>query len=189
MRCALIPLQWPGYTWSPFAFCGKQNSATTTHPSRTVGFLGFGRIAQATLARLVPFGITDCLYTGNPDSTTDHSGRDAELRTKHSLRSLRRVSLDELARESDVLFVLAPGGSATRHAINETVLKQMKRTSVLVNAARGTLVDSDALAKALGEGWIWGAGLDVIEGEPNVTKDHVLLKHPRYDFLSGFSSG
>lgn len=144
-----------------------------------MGFLGFGRIAQATLARLIPFGVTDCLYTGNPNSPTDHSERDDALRAKHGLRSLRRVGLDELARESDVLFVLAPGGSATKHVISESVLKQMKRTSVLVNTARGTLVDSDALAKALNEGWIWGAGLDVVEGEPNVTKDHPLQKQPR----------
>lgn len=179
---------WPGYTWSPFAFCGQQISATATNPTRTIGFLGFGRIAQATLARLIPFGVTDCIYTGNPNSSTDHSDRDAALRSKHGLRSLQRVGLDELARESDVLFVLAPGGSATKHVINESILKQMKRTSVLVNTARGTLVDSDALAKALGEGWIWGAGLDVVEGEPNVTKDHPLQKHPRCVILPHIGS-
>ena len=55
----------------------------------------------------------------------------------------------------------------------------MKKTSVLVNPSRGTLVDSDALAKALREGWIWAAGLDVVEGEPNVGKDHVLVNEPR----------
>ncbi len=55
----------------------------------------------------------------------------------------------------------------------------MKKHSVLVNASRGTLVDSDALAKALKEGWIWGAGIDVVEGEPNITLDHPLVKEPR----------
>ena len=58
----------------------------------------------------------------------------------------------------------------------------MKKTSVLVNTARGTLVDSDALAKALKEGWIWGAGLDVVEGEPDVGVEHPLVKEPRYGF-------
>jgi glyoxylate/hydroxypyruvate reductase len=100
---------------------------------------------------------------------------------KYHLDLLQRVDLDELARSSDVLFVLAPGGEATRHVMNEDLLKKMKRNAILVNTSRGTLVDSDALAKALGEGWIWGAGLDVIEGEPNITNDHPLVKEPRCD--------
>lgn len=55
----------------------------------------------------------------------------------------------------------------------------MKKTAILVNTSRGTLVDSDALAKALSDGEIWGAGLDVVEGEPEVTSDHPLVKEPR----------
>lgn len=103
-----------------------------------------------------------------------------ELLAKHpTLQSLRRVDLDELARESDVLFLLAPGGPTTYHVINEEFLKQMKPSSVLVNTARGSLVDSVALAKALKERWIWGAGLDVVEGEPNVDADHPLVKEPQ----------
>jgi len=89
------------------------------------------------------------------------------------------VDLDGLARESDVLFVLAPGGESTKHVVNEAFLRKMKSHSVLVNTARGTLVDSDALAQALHEGWIWGAGLDVLEGEPHIDINHPLLKEPR----------
>lgn len=89
------------------------------------------------------------------------------------------MDLTTLARESDVLFVLAPGGAETRHIVNEGLLREMKRTSVLVNTGRGSLVDSNALAKALREGWIWGAGLDVIEGEPDVTANHPLVREPR----------
>jgi glyoxylate/hydroxypyruvate reductase len=92
--------------------------------------------------------------------------------------------MDELARNSDVLFVLAPGGKCTHHLICETFLKKMQKNSILINTSRGTLVDSDALAKALREGWIWGAGLDVVEGEPNVTADHPLLKEPRFGIQS-----
>lgn len=55
----------------------------------------------------------------------------------------------------------------------------MKPTSILINPSRGTLVDSNALAKALREHWIWGAGVDVVEGEPNVGTDHPLVKEPR----------
>lgn len=93
--------------------------------------------------------------------------------------SITRVPLDTLARESDVLFILAPGGPSTYHVVNEELLRKMKKTAVLVNPSRGTLVDSDALAKALKEGWIWAAGLDVVEGEPDVGKDHPLVKEPR----------
>ncbi|KAG6830286.1 hypothetical protein H0H87_008584 [Tephrocybe sp. NHM501043] len=170
--------KWPTTHWEPFALCGPQLSTTDMSPKRTAGFLGFGRISQTTLARLIPFGITDCIYTSSPNSAPTTT-RDEDLAKRHSLSSLRRVDLDQLARESDVLFVLAPGGPATRHLVNEDFLKKMKRTSVLVNTARGTLVNSDALAKALREKWIWGAGVDVVEGEPNVTADHPLVKEPR----------
>jgi glyoxylate/hydroxypyruvate reductase len=102
-----------------------------------------------------------------------------ELKAKHGLQSLRRVELDELAKESDVLFVLAPGGDKTKHIVNADFLRKMKKTAVLVNTSRGTLVDSDALVKALHEGWIWGAGLDVVEGEPDVPANHPLVKEPR----------
>jgi glyoxylate/hydroxypyruvate reductase len=170
--------QWSNFSWAPYGFCGPQLSTTAASPIRKIGFLGFGRIAQATLARLVPFGITHCLYSSNPSSPPNHA-RDAALAAQHNLRTVSRVDIDELSRESDVLFVLAPGGSDTYHIVNEALLKKMKRTSILVNASRGTLVDSDALAKALREGWIWGAALDVVEGEPNITIDHPLVKEPR----------
>ncbi|KAH7882400.1 hypothetical protein F5I97DRAFT_1909920 [Phlebopus sp. FC_14] len=170
--------EWANFSWGPFGFCGPQLSTTTASLTRKIGFLGFGRIAQATLARLVPFGITHCLYSSNPCSPANYQ-RDAELASKHNLQAVSKVDLDELARESDLLFVLAPGGQGTYHVVNENFLRKMKKTSILVNASRGTLVDSDALAKALQEGWIWGAGLDVVEGEPHVTRDHPLVKEPR----------
>lgn len=92
---------------------------------------------------------------------------------------MKRATLDELAEASDVVFVLAPGGEKTRHLVNAEFLRKMKKTAILVNTSRGTLVDSDALAKALSDGEIWGAGLDVVEGEPEVTSDHPLVKEPR----------
>lgn len=179
--------QWPNHPWSPFALCGPQLSTMASSPARKAGFLGFGRIAQATLARLVSFGITHCLYSSNPSSPTNHE-RDAELAKRYNLQSVTKVDIDELARESDFIFVLAPGGHDTYHIINENFLKQMKRTSILINASRGTLVDSDALARALREGWIWGAGLDVVEGEPNVTIDHPLIKEPKCIILPHIGS-
>lgn len=179
---------WPTISWAPFSFCGPQLSSSPISPKRTVGFLGFGRIPQATLARLIPFGITSCIYSSNPSSPPT-SERDAALQARYKLESLRRVDMDELARESDVLFVLAPGGQATRHLVNESFLKKMKKMSVLVNTSRGSVVDSDALAKALREGWIWGAGVDVVEGEPKVPADHPLVKEPRCVVVPHIASG
>lgn len=162
-----------------FGFCGPQLSPSPFAPTRTVGFIGFGRIAQATLARLVPFGVLRCVFTSSPSSTADPQF-EASTAARLRLRELVRVSKEDLARESDVVVVLAPGGPKTHHIVDEKFLRLMKKDAVLVNTSRGTLVDSDALAKALREKWIWGAGLDVVEGEPNVTADHPLVKEPRW---------
>ncbi|KAF7797383.1 hypothetical protein EIP86_008578 [Pleurotus ostreatoroseus] len=181
------PEKWPTTTWAPFAFCGPQFSASCVAPGRTAGFIGFGRIAQATLARLIPFGYKECIYITRSTSSRDPAS-DTKLAQELGLNSVRRVTLDELAAQSDVLFVLAPGGPATYHMVNESFLKKMKKTAVLVNTARGTLVDSDALVKALDEGYIYAAGLDVVEGEPQIPLDHPLVKHPRCIILPHIGS-
>lgn len=171
-------MKWGNFPWAPYSFVGPQLSTTAASPTRTAGFLGFGRIAQATLSRLIPFGITHCIFTSNPNSQLNPDFENS-VKEKYGLKSVKRVELDQLARESDLLFVLAPGGEATKHIINEPFLRQMKKTSVLINPSRGTLVNSDDLAKALKEGWIWGAGLDVLEGEPHISIDHPLVKESR----------
>ncbi|KAH8101935.1 hypothetical protein BXZ70DRAFT_1018311 [Cristinia sonorae] len=172
--------QWPGWSWSPYGLCGPQISPNSPADIRTVGFIGFGRIAQATLARMIGFGYTRCLYVARSKDPARAADIEQTIKARHpTLTTVKRVELDELARESDVVYILAPGGSETYHIVDEKFLKQMKKTAVLVNNARGTLVDSDALAKALKEGWLWGAGLDVVEGEPNITADHPLVKEPR----------
>ncbi|KAI0827167.1 hypothetical protein BC628DRAFT_1319011 [Trametes gibbosa] len=169
---------WPAFGWAPYLFCGPQLSANPGNAKPTAGFIGFGRIAQATLSRLKPFGFARCLYIGNP-STPPNPEADAQIAAKHGVEEVRRVPLLELAQKSDVVFVLAPGGPSTHHIVDEAFLRQMKKTAVLVNTARGTLVDSDALATALHEGWLYGAGIDVVEGEPQVDKNHPLVKAPR----------
>ncbi|KAJ7240136.1 D-isomer specific 2-hydroxyacid dehydrogenase [Mycena haematopus] len=170
--------QWPTFHWTPFAFCGPQLSTTAFSPTRTVGFLGFGRIAHAVLKRLAAFGFTRCIYTPRPGAASQ-SVRDAQLCISHGLDSVAPVDLPTLAHDSDVLFVLAPGGPTTRHLVDEAFLRLMRPTSVLVNNGRGSVVDSVALARALAEGWIWGAGLDVVEEEPQVGPEHPLVREPR----------
>jgi len=85
------------------------------------------------------------------------------------------VDLETLLRESDFVTIHVPLTPETRHLINEERLKMMKRTACLINTSRGPVVDEKALYKALKEGWIWAAGLDVWEEEPT-SVDNPLLE-------------
>ena len=73
-----------------------------------------------------------------------------------------------LLRQSDFVSVHVPLSPETRHTIGEAELRMMKKEAILVNTARGPVVDEAALVQALKEGWIWGAGIDVFEREPEV---------------------
>lgn len=148
-------------------------------PSCVAGFLGFGRIAQATVHRLSAFGVSRIIY-----SNSSSAGLSIELEPNEpdfSTFTPCCVSIATLAAHSDVLFVLAPQTPATHHVVSTEFLRLMKPSAILVNAARGGLVDSEALAKALKEGQIYGAGIDVVEGEPFITKDHPLIQEPRWE--------
>jgi phosphoglycerate dehydrogenase-like enzyme len=92
--------------------------------------------------------------------------------------AVRLVALPDLLAQSDVVSLHAMATPETRHLIDEAALRRMKRNALLVNTARGALVDEDALARALGQGWIGGACLDVFAQEP-VTASHPLLGAPR----------
>jgi lactate dehydrogenase-like 2-hydroxyacid dehydrogenase len=80
-----------------------------------------------------------------------------------------------MAKAADVLIVVAPGGPATRHIVNAEVLEALGPDGVLINIARGSLVDEKALIEALEKGKILAAGLDVFEHEPNVPKELIGL--------------
>lgn len=131
--------------------------------------------------RMIAFGVTDVVFTTSSDSS-DRNYSHLLKSYSPQLRSIQRVSVEEVAKQSDVVFVLTPGGMKTHHLVDEKFLRRMKQNAVIVNTSRGTVVDSEALAKALHEKWIYGAGLDVVEGEPHVNKDHPLLKAPRQVF-------
>lgn len=125
--------QWPSTPWSPFLFTGPQLST----PNNTIGFLGFGRIARATLARLISFNISRVIYTRSSPPNSS-STRDTGLLSMYpGLTEARHVTTEELARESDFIFVLAPGGEASHHLVGQDFLARMKRTAVLVNPGRG----------------------------------------------------
>jgi phosphoglycerate dehydrogenase-like enzyme len=98
-----------------------------------------------------------------------------------------RVTLDNLLRASDFVSLHVPLTGETRHLIGERELRLMKRTAILVNTARGPIVDQAALARALREGIIAGAGLDVTEVEP-IPPDDPLLSAPNVVILPHIGS-
>lgn len=89
------------------------------------------------------------------------------------------ADLDTVVRESDILSLHVPLNDATRHLINAKRIDMMKDTAVLINTARGPVVDNEALAKALHAGKLRGAGIDVFEVEPPIPTDHPLCDAPR----------
>jgi glyoxylate reductase len=124
---------------------------------KTIGIVGFGRIGRAVARRALGFGMR-VLY------------HDAVRATPEVERELKATYLDKttLLRESDFVTLHVLLSAETRHLIDEHALRSMKKTAVLVNAARGPIVDEPALARALVEGWIAAAGLDVFEEEPRI---------------------
>jgi len=134
--------------------------------SSTVGIVGMGRIGQEVAQRLRGWGST--LIYHDPVRLAPDRERDLDVTF---------ASLDDLLARADVVTVHVPLSSATRHLIDGRALARMKPTAVLVNTSRGELVDESALSKALHEGRIGGAGLDVLSSEPPPT-DHPLLSTP-----------
>ena len=112
---------------------------------KTLGVVGLGRIGRAVARLAEAFG----------------------MRVVHSSRS-GGLALDELLAEGDVVSVHVPLSAETRHLIDAAALRRMKPTAVLVNTARGPIVDEDALVRALERGELAGAALDVFEREPEV---------------------
>lgn len=141
---------------------------------KTLGLFGFGRIAQATAHRAQTALGMRIAYASRSRVTPDIEAMfEAEYVT----------SLDELAGQSDVLSLHCPGGAETHHLVNSRLLGLMKPTAILINTARGSVVNEGELAQALKDRVIWAAGLDVYEKEPSVHPDllgldnAVLLPH------------
>lgn len=126
---------------------------------RVFGLLSFGAIARLIAERARPFGVDIWAH----DPFIDAS----ELRRQQ----VRPVSFDELLEGSDYLTIQSPLTPGTHHLFNRETLRRMKRTAILVNTARGPIVEDEALYQALTEGWIAGAALDDIEEEPAKQRD------------------
>ncbi len=161
--------QWQG--WCPTHMMSSDVTGTT------LGLVGFGRIAQA-MARKAHHGFAMKIIYFKPS--------DAEQSVVEDLNARRCDSIEELMRSADFVSLHCPSGEATYHLINQQRLGLMKTTAHLINTARGDVVDTDALIKALQENRIAGAGLDVYEGEPNV--DDALIRLDNVSLLPHLGS-
>ncbi len=137
--------------WSPLFLLGQDLKG------KTLGILGAGRIGTAVAERSVGWKMTILYYD--------------RIENPYLEKTLlaRRASFTELIQQSDFISIHLPLTAETKHLINEQILQQMKKSAILINTARGAVIDEKALVKALENHWIAGAGLDVFENEPEVT--------------------
>ncbi len=133
---------------------------TASLRGRTMGILGLGRIGKAVARRAEAFGLAVVYH-----------GRHAQSGIPYRYFP----SLVAMAEACDILMITAPGGPETRHFVNAEVLRALGPDGVLVNIARGTLVDERALIEALSDGTILAASLDVFENEPDVPAELLAL--------------
>jgi D-3-phosphoglycerate dehydrogenase len=136
----------------------------TAHPiwrlrGRVFGLLSFGAIARSIAERVRPFGVDILAH--------DPFLQPAEMHGQ----GVRSVSFDQLVEVSDYLLVQAPLTPETRHLFDRQTLRRMKPSAIIINTARGPIIEDAALHQALTEGWIAGAALDDIEEEPAKHRD------------------
>lgn len=136
--------------WDPVGVAGSMRSLSQS----VMGFVGFGRIGREVQARLRPFGVKSVVADPYADPAI--------------VRSLgaEPIDLEVLFSTADVVILHAQLSAATKHLVNAERLARMKATAVIVNTARGGLIDTAALEEALMERRIGGAALDVFEAEP-----------------------
>ena len=132
---------------------------------QTLGILGFGNIGQTLATKARAFGLRVIVYS----PYTDHA--------LHEQYEVESVTLDDLLAQADFISIHTPLTDETRHLLNAERLRQMKPTAFVINTARGGVIDQEALLKALQEGWIAGAAMDVFDPE-HLPADHPLLALP-----------
>lgn len=159
---------WTG--WRPTHLLGHDVSG------KTLGIIGMGRIGKAMARRCaLGFGMKVVFYNRSP------------VKDGGDFNAVQLDSVEEVCAASDVISLHCPGGEDTRHILNAKAIAAMKPRGVVINTARGDVVDEDALATALKNGGIGGAGLDVFQGEPDINPS--LLSAPNTVFLPHMGSG
>jgi phosphoglycerate dehydrogenase-like enzyme len=156
-------------TWSPTGWLGADLRGAT------LGIIGLGKIGRAVAERARGFGLR-LVYWGPAPSPENEAAVGACY-----------VSFDELMSSSDFVTLHCPLNESTRGLIGEAALRKMKSSAILVNAARGPVVDTPALVRALSENWIRFAALDVTDPEP-LPPDHALYSLPNCFILPHIGS-
>jgi glyoxylate reductase len=146
-------------SWTPTGWLGADLRGAT------LGIIGMGKIGKAVAQRAKGFGMNVVYYKPKREPAME------------SDTGIQYLALDELLQKSDFVSLHCPLNPQTRGLINEAALRTMKRTAIIINTARGPVIDTDALVRALQEGWIAGAGIDVTDPEP-LPKDHPLYNLP-----------
>jgi D-3-phosphoglycerate dehydrogenase / 2-oxoglutarate reductase len=131
---------------------------------KTLGVLGVGRLGEAVCGYGKAFGMRVIGCDPRIDFPTD---------------ACEQVGMAELFHDSDVLSIHVDYSTANHHLIDEAVLRQMKKTAVIINTARGDIIDESALLSALHDGRLAGAAVDVLSGEPNIDGHHPMLMAAR----------
>jgi glyoxylate reductase len=145
--------------WSPMQLTGQDIAGST------IGVIGLGRIGESLIKRAKGFDMKVLYY-----NRTRKPEKEEEFGVQYAM-------LNELLKQSDYVCILIPYSPEVHHLIGKEELALMKENAILINSARGGIVDEDALYDALSNGQIWGAGLDVFEQEP-VPVNHPLLSLP-----------
>ena len=141
---------WQG--WSPTFMVGRRLTG------RRLGIVGMGRIGQAVARRALGFGMR----------VQYHNRRRLPVEVEHAVQATWQEDLDRMLAETDVLSINCPYTPETRHLLDERRLNLLPRNAIVVNTARGEIIDEAALARCLADGRLAGAGLDVYEREPAV---------------------
>lgn len=141
---------------------GHYPLSKATLRDRTVGIVGLGRIGKAIARRLEAFGVPVVYHSRNPQAGVSYK---------------YYPKLVDMARDVDTLMVIVPGGASTQNMINKEVLEALGPNGIVINMARGSVVDEPALIEALKARKIHSAGLDVFAQEPHVPQELIEMDH------------
>jgi glyoxylate reductase len=156
-RSVIDNSEWKGFR--PTFLLGQDIS------NKKIGVIGAGRIGQSFMQKLIGF---------NPEFYYFNRKRNLDIEEKFGAKYL---SFDELIEQADIISIHVPLTEDTKYLFNEESFKKMKKNAILINTSRGPVIDEMAMIQALKNKEFWGAGLDVFENEPYISKELLELKN------------